>query len=183
MTQPMTQTNQTAEQAKIKAQSGLQVGQNAPEFSLIDQHHTLHQLSDYKGQWVVLYFYPRDATPICTQQACALKEHSNALLDKHAVILGVNADSVAKHQHFAHQHQLPFSLLSDSKGQVAKQYGALLDLKWLRFVKRHTFLIDPQGRIAKIYKQVNAQQHAHALLEDLQRLQDAASTATKWVKI
>lgn len=178
MNRLMTQSNQTAVQPKVKTQSGLQVGQNAPHFSLIDQHNQLHQLSDYKGQWIVLYFYPRDATPICTQQACSLKEQHNALLSKHAVILGANADSVTKHQQFAQQHQLPFSLLSDTKGQVAKQYGALLDLNWLRFVKRHTFIIDPQGRIAKIYRQVNAQQHASELLGDLQQLQDLPSNST-----
>lgn len=171
MQSPSSSSEQPSKTVQLNTDKTFNIGELAPSFSLQDQYNKNHQLTDYAGQWIVLYFYPRDATPICTNQACALKDNNNAFLSKQAVILGVSADSVEKHQQFAQQNQLPFSLLSDPQGGVAKKYGALFDLKWLRFVKRHSFIIDPQGRIAKIYRNVNAEQHAQTILDDLQRLQ------------
>ena len=150
----------------------LTLGQVAPEFSLADQHNQIHHLADYHGQWVVLYFYPKDHTPICTAEACYFRDHSQAITAKQAVILGVSVDSVAKHQDFAQQFQLPFSLLSDSKGQVAKQYGALLDLIMVRAAKRHSFIIDPTGHIVKIYQKVTPETHVADILQDLTELQN-----------
>jgi len=156
---------------KSESNGGLEIGQSAPEFSLIDQHQQPCKLTDYHGKWVVLYFYPKVETPICTKEACSFRDHNEALISKQAVILGVSVDSVANHQAFANHHQLPFRLLADTKGLVAKQYNALLDLKVKRFAKRHSFIIDPQGRIAKIYRNVNANQHVTEILEDLSELQ------------
>ncbi|WP_373017467.1 peroxiredoxin [Thiomicrorhabdus sp.] len=153
----------------------LHVGQMAPEFSLTDQHHKTHQLKDYRGKWVVLYFYPKDDTPGCTTEACSFRDNINALIAKQAVILGVSVDGIEQHQDFSNKFQLPFSLLSDPEGQVARQYNALLDLKIIRFAKRHSFIIDPQGRIAKIYLDVDPQRHVADVLEDLTELQNDES--------
>ena len=173
MQSPSSSSEQTSKTVQLNTDKSLNIGELAPNFTLQDQYNKTHQLTDFAGQWIVLYFYPRDATPICTKQACALKDSINAFLNKQAIILGVNADSIEKHQQFAQQNNLPFSLLSDPKGEVARQYGALFDLRWLRFVKRHSFIIDPLGRIAKIYRSVNAEQHAQTILNDLERLQTA----------
>lgn len=151
----------------------LQAGDRAPAFSLIDQHQQQRQLKDYLGKWVVLYFYPKDDTPGCTKEACSFRDNINAIISKQAVILGVSVDSVAAHQDFSKKFKLPFSLLSDPDGLVARQYDALLDLKVIQFAKRHSFIIDPQGRIAKIYRDVDPQGHVGDILKDLTRLQNA----------
>jgi len=149
----------------------LAVGDPAPEFSLTDQHNSVHKLKAYRGKWVVVYFYPRDETPTCTKEACQFRDNSNAITSKQAVILGVSTDNMAKHQKFATRYNLPFSLLADTDGLVAQRYGALLDLKILRFVKRHSFIIDPEGVVAKIYRNVNADVHVDQVINDLNQLQ------------
>ncbi len=151
----------------------LDIGQLAPEFKLFDQHQQPRQLQDYRGKWVVLYFYPKDDTPGCTKEACSFRDNINALISKQAVILGVSVDSVVDHQAFSSKFNLPFSLLADPKGRVAKQYDALLDLKVMRFAKRHSFIINPLGRIAKIYRDVDPNSHVKQVLSDLQQLQNA----------
>lgn len=151
----------------------LQVGQTAPSFSLVDQHQQTRQLQDYHGKWVVLYFYPKDDTPGCTTEACSFRDNINKLISKQAVILGVSVDSVADHKKFAEKYNLPFSLLADPKGKVAAQYDALLNLGIIRFAKRHSFIIDPQGNIAKIYRNVDPQKHVADILQDLKQLQKA----------
>ncbi|MBD3754488.1 MAG: peroxiredoxin [Gammaproteobacteria bacterium] len=153
------------------AQAALQVGQSAPPFSLYDQHQQLQSLNDYRGQWVVLYFYPKDDTPGCTTEACSFRDNINKLIAKQAVILGVSVDNTDDHKTFAAKYNLPFSLLADPEGKVAKQYDALLDLKVLRFAKRHSFIIDPQGHIARIYRNVDPQRHVAEILKDLEDLQ------------
>ncbi len=155
----------------LTAHAQLQVGQTAPSFALYDQHQHLQKLDDYRGQWVVLYFYPKDDTPGCTAEACSFRDNINKLIAKQAVILGVSVDNTDDHKTFAAKYNLPFSLLADPEGKVAKQYDALLDLKVLRFAKRHSFIIDPQGRIVRIYRSVDPQRHVAEILKDLEDLQ------------
>src|SRR3954471_17425705 len=102
----------------------LEEGARAPAFALEDQHGEKLKLSDFKGQWVVLYFYPKDDTPGCTQEACAFRDEHSALKKAGAVVLGVSADSAARHQKFAAKYSLPFPLLVDADHQVAEKYGA-----------------------------------------------------------
>lgn len=147
------------------------IGEPAPLFSLKNQHNETVSLEQYKGQWVVLYFYPKNDTPGCTTEACSFRDNINKLIEKQAVILGVSVDSVESHEAFAKKYELPFSLLADPDGTVAKQYGALTDLKFVRWASRHSFIINPQGRIAKRYLNVDPQQHVKEVLDDLNALQ------------
>ncbi|MDX1796259.1 MAG: peroxiredoxin [Hydrogenovibrio sp.] len=149
----------------------IRVGQPAPEFALPDQHHQTIRLSDYRGHWVVLYFYPKDDTPGCTTEACSFRDNINRLIAQKAVILGISVDDVDSHQAFTQKYDLPFPLLSDPEGHVAERYESLLNLWVVKFAKRHTFIIDPAGRIAKIYRDVTPEEHVATVLEDLKHLQ------------
>jgi peroxiredoxin Q/BCP len=149
----------------------LAIGSPAPEFSLGDQHGKKHSLADYRGQWVVLYFYPKDDTPGCTTEACQLRDDYRGLTKLGAEILGVSVDNAESHAAFSKKHSLPFPLLADNAGQVARQYNALWGVWPLRFAKRHTFIIDPKGNIAKIYRKVEPESHSRELIADLQGLQ------------
>jgi peroxiredoxin Q/BCP len=147
------------------------VGTQAPAFSLPDQHGKLRQLNDWRGQWVVLYFYPKDDTPGCTTEACNFRDDWLQLSAMKAQVVGISVDSSTSHQAFAEKYHLPFPLLADVKGEVAVRYGAISDWKLFKFAKRYTFLIDPQGRIAKTYLSVNAARHSTELMADLLQLQ------------
>ena len=147
------------------------LGDMAPEFTLMNQHKQDIALKDYRDQWVVLYFYPKNDTPGCTTEACSFRDNINKLIEKKAVILGVSIDSVDSHEAFAKKYQLPFSLLADPDGTVAKQYGALTDLKFFKWASRHSFIINPEGKIAKRYLNVDPQQHVKEVLDDLSALQ------------
>jgi peroxiredoxin Q/BCP len=145
----------------------LQMDQSAPNFNLPDQNGNSHQLSHYLGKWVVLYFYPKDMTPGCTTEACSFRDHNQTLQQQKAVILGISADSVASHQKFAQKHQLPFPILSDDTKTVVKDYGV-----WRHIgIQRSTYLINPAGKIAKIYPKVNPKTHVAEILHDLHELQ------------
>lgn len=149
----------------------LQVGEMAPDFSLKNQHDQTVTLSQFKGHWIVLYFYPKDETPGCTTEACSFRDNINKLIAQKATILGVSVDSVSSHKEFQTKHKLPFDLLADKEGLVAKQYDSLLDLIVMKFAKRHTFIINPEGRIAKIYTDVDPKEHVQIVLTDLKALQ------------
>ncbi len=149
----------------------LQVGQAAPDFSLLDQQGHAHSLKQYLGQWVVLYFYPKDDTPGCTQEACEFRDDYTVLQANNTQVLGVSLDNSSRHAAFSTKHRLPFPLLTDTNGQVARQYQALLNLGIIKIAKRHTFIIDPQGTIQKIYRKVNAHTHSKQILDDLADLQ------------
>jgi len=138
----------------------------APDFSAKDQNGNPHALSDYKGRWLLLYFYPKDDTYFCTKEACGLRDRFEDLKGK-AEVLGVSRDTVESHEKFAGKYQLPFTLLSDPEKKIIKAYGA----QGLLFTKRISYLIDPQGKIAKFYPKVHASGHAREVMEDLKRLQ------------
>lgn len=148
------------------------IGDEAPRFSLLNQSNQEVNLADYRGQWVVLYFYPKNDTPGCTTEACSFRDNINRLIQQKAVVLGVSLDSVASHQAFAKEYKLPFDLLADIDGKVSASYGALLDLKIVKFAKRHSFIINPQGKIAKIYRDVSPDTHVREVIKDLTRLQE-----------
>ncbi|GAB6070632.1 thioredoxin-dependent thiol peroxidase [Thiomicrorhabdus hydrogeniphila] len=150
----------------------LKVGDMAPGFTLIDQHGNNVSLSAQKGKWVVLYFYPKDDTPGCTTEACSFRDNINRLITQQAVILGVSVDSKDSHIEFSKKHNLPFSLLADEDGKVAKKYDAILDLKLIKFAKRNSFIIDKQGKIAKIYRDVDPSEHVRDVIADLTKLQN-----------
>lgn len=147
-------------------------GQPAPPFSLSDQNGKLHTLADEKGRWVVLYFYPKDDTPGCTQEACEFRDDLHKLTALGAQVLGVSVDDSASHAEFAKKYHLPFPLLADKDGKVAASYGALINLGLIKFARRYTFLIDPQGNIAQSYIKVDTSRHSKEIMDDLARLKD-----------
>ncbi|MBN2646423.1 MAG: peroxiredoxin [Thiotrichales bacterium] len=155
------------------SQAALKEGDFAPSFRLNDQHQQTVSLDEQRGKWVVLYFYPKNDTPGCTTEACSFRDNINQIIAQQAVILGVSVDSSASHREFAEKYKLPFSLLADEKAEVAAQYDAVLNLGVIKFARRHSFIINPEGKIARIYRNVDPQQHVAEILSDLQRLQQA----------
>lgn len=143
----------------------------APDFTLKDQAGIDHSLSDYLGQWVLVYFYPKDDTPGCTIEACSIRDAWEDFKQAGVTVLGVNADTTTSHKKFADKYQLPFILLSDPEKQVLKKYGAFQGKNMFgrRFtgINRISYLIDPKGKIFKIYPKVNPSEHANNVLADV----------------
>jgi peroxiredoxin Q/BCP len=156
----------------------LQTGDLAPDFSLPDANGNIVTLSDFRGQWVVLYFYPRDNTPGCTTEACGFRDAHADYQTQNAVVLGVSTDDAKSHTKFATKFNLPFVLLTDVDGQVATTYGSYGLKKFMgkeyMGVSRNTFLINPAGDIAKIYLKVKPDNHAAQILADLANLSSPA---------
>ena len=150
------------------------VGDTAPEFELFDQNEQLHSLEDYRDQWVVLYFYPKDQTPGCTTEACEFRDNVFAFKKLNAQILGVSLDDIESHKSFAEKHGLPFPLLADVEGKAADAYGVKTRMFGMTVAKRQTFIIDPAGLIAKHYESVKPATHSTQVLEDLEALGAAA---------
>lgn len=154
------------------------VGAAAPEFKLQDQTGKWHSLKDYRGKWVVMYFYPKDNTPGCTTQACEFRDNIFAYREIGAVILGVSVDDVASHKKFSDDHSLPFPILADSEKKTATAYGTLTKyLGITELARRDTFIIDPQGRVAKHYVKVDPKGHSELVLTDLKQLAAKAAPA------
>jgi len=151
------------------------VGQPAPAFKLQDQDGKWHSLADYKGKWVAIYFYPKDDTPGCTTQACSFRDNVFAFNKEGAVIVGISVDDVASHKKFAEKHGLPFTLLADADKTVAKSYGVLKNYGVMEVARRDTFIIDPEGRIAKHYESVDPEGHSKVVLEDIKALKAKSS--------
>ncbi|MES9851243.1 MAG: peroxiredoxin [Candidatus Thiodiazotropha sp. L084R] len=151
----------------------MKVGDSAPEFILNDQTGQAHSLKDYHGNWVILYFYPKDDTPGCTAEACAFRDQRSVFEELEAIVLGVSTDNQISHLNFAEKYQLEFLILSDKEGRVAKTYGSLFRFWPLRFAKRQTFIIDPNGKIAAIYRKVNPKNHSLFIVDELRRLKQA----------
>ena len=149
-------------------QTTLQIGDTAPELKLKDQHGNLVFLRDYTGQWVVLYFYPKDDTPGCTREACNFRDESERLAPFKVQVLGVSVDSRESHENFARKFKLNFPLLADPTKKITRAYGALA---FYRLARRMTFVIDPQGKIRKIFKSVNPKTHVEEVAQALKELQ------------
>lgn len=141
----------------------------AVEFDLPDQEGKHHKLADYKGKWVVVYFYPKDDTPGCTKEACNFRDRIQNF--KGVVILGISKDSIASHKKFADKYHLNFPILADEGKETIKAYGAWGMKKFMgkefEGTLRTTFLINPEGEIAKEYKNVNPLVHAEEIMRDL----------------
>lgn len=148
----------------------LQTGGRAPDFLLVDGEGRMRQLGEWRGNWLILYFYPRNDTPGCTAEAKAFNEKLPELKALKAQVVGISVDSSDSHRAFASRLGLNFPLLADTDGQVSRRYGALNDFAIVKFARRHTFLIDPGGRIAKVYRDVEPAQHAAEIAADLKRL-------------
>ena len=149
----------------------LQVGDPAPDFSLVDQHGKLQRLSAFRNRWVVLYFYPKDDTPGCTKEACSFRDDYLKLARLNAEVLGISIDNTESHAAFSSKYHLPFPLLADSSGKVADAYGSFFSFGPLKFARRHTFIIDPSGKIARIYRKVEPGKHSDQVMLDLVELQ------------
>ena len=151
-----------------------EIGTRAPAFTLPDQEGQEHRLSDYKGKWILLYFYPKDDTPGCTIEACTIRDQFKDYTKIGAIVLGVSTDSVASHKKFASAYELPFTLLADVNKEVVGHYGVFGEKKFMgktyTGTRRTSFLVDPEGKIAKVYEKVKPEVHATEVIADLKIL-------------
>ena len=153
------------------AQAGnAQVGAEAPSFDLPDQNGKRHKLADYAGRWVALYFYPKDDTPGCTKEACDFRDNVFAFRKIGAEIIGVSTDDVSSHKAFAEKYGLPFPLLADRDGRLSRAYGVYATKGVMKYAKRQSFLIDPEGHIVRHYQKVDPESHSKEVLADLREL-------------
>lgn len=144
----------------------------APSFTLPDDEGKLHSLSEYRGKWVVLYFYPKDDTPGCTVEACAMRDARDELMALGAQVIGVSKDDAAAHEKFKAKYNLNFTLLSDVDGEVIAAYGAWGKKQFGREgILRKTFVINPDGQVVKVYGRVTPLGHGGQVVEELRRLQ------------
>jgi thioredoxin-dependent peroxiredoxin len=150
-------------------------GSVAPDFTLPSQEGSPVSLKDYRGKWVVLYFYPKDQTPGCSREAHNFQVDQPKYAERSAVVLGVSLDSVDSHKKFCAKEGLNFKLLADASHKVTDSYGSLTNLGVVRFAARHTFLIDPSGKIAKAYTSVDPLKHSDEVLAELDALQKLAA--------
>lgn len=151
---------------------------NATDFSLPDQHGVVHTLGEYRGKWLILYFYPKDDTPGCIKEACGFRDSVAEFTKRGVKIVGVSHDSVASHKKFADKYKLAFTLLSDQSLAMIKAYNAWGEKKFMgrvfSGVLRNTYIISPKGEIAKVYEKVNPLVHSEELLRDLDMFTKAA---------
>ncbi|HEY9278395.1 MAG TPA: peroxiredoxin [Methylotenera sp.] len=152
--------------------ASLVIDGDAPNFTLNDTKGSTHSLSDYRGKYLVLYFYPKNDTPGCTKEACHFRDDMSQLEKLGAKVVGVSVDSSESNGKFAEKYNLPFTLLADTDGKVAASYNALTNLLVIKIAKRHTFLIDPAGKVKKIYTNVNVSNHSQQIIDDLKALQN-----------
>lgn len=145
----------------------LEPGQSAPDFRLPDQHGKFHTLKDFSGKWLALYFYPKDDTPGCTKQACGFRDDLSKINELGASVVGISVDDTSSHADFSKKYHLQFPLLADSKAEIAARYHSLINLGVIKFARRNTFLINPQGKIAKVYFSANAAHNATEVIADL----------------
>jgi thioredoxin-dependent peroxiredoxin len=148
----------------------------APDFKLPDQFNVIHSLKDYKGKWIVMYFYPKDDTSGCTIEACNFRDEREAIAEYgNAEVIGISKDSVVSHKKFVEKNNLNFTLLSDASHKVIEAYGAwgpkkLMGREYIG-ISRNTYIINPEGKIAKEYIDVNPKKHAAEIINDLKALQ------------
>ena len=153
----------------------LNVGDPAPNFTLADQDGLSHTLAGSRGHWVLVYFYPKDDTPGCTKEACAIRDNFPEFKKLEAEVFGISTDSTSDHRKFADKYDLPFTLLADEDKEVVRQYEVWGEKKafgrTFEGTKRMSYLVDADGNIAKIYKKVDTKKHATQVLEDIRRLE------------
>lgn len=151
----------------------LKIGEEAPQFSGLDQHGNTIKLADYKGKKVVLYFYPKDSTPGCTAQACNLRDNEALLLEKGITVIGVSADSVLSHAKFSTKHNLQFPLIADTDKLILNMYGVWGEKKFMGRtfdgIHRTTFIIDENQKIEAIIKKPNTKNHTEEILKILEK--------------
>lgn len=152
-------------------------GAVAPSFTLPSQEGSSVSLSDYRGKWVVLYFYPKDQTAGCTREAHNFQADQAKYAERNAAVLGVSVDSVDSHKKFCTKEGLNFKLLADTDHKVTDSYGSLTNLGVVKFAARHTFLIDPAGNIAKVYTSVDPAGHSAEVLAALDQLEKSNTAA------
>lgn len=149
-------------------------GQKAPDFELPDQNGAMHKLSDQKGKWVLVYFYPKDDTPGCTKEACTIRDNYDSFKKMGITVFGISTDSVKSHKKFEEKYELPFTLLADEKKEVVEAYGVWGLKKFMgreyMGTNRWSFLIDPEGKISKIYQEVKPAEHAEQVLGDTKQI-------------
>ncbi len=144
----------------------------APDFKLSDENGTVHRLSDYKGRWVVLYFYPKDDTPGCTVEACSLRDARDDLARLGAEVVGISRDEATSHEKFKAKHTLNFTLLTDGEAKVIEAYGAWgKNMFGKDGILRKTFIINPDGQVVKVYGKVTPLGHGDQVISDLKTLQ------------
>ena len=148
----------------------INTGQTAPNFNLQDQNGNWHTLDNYKGQWVVLFFYPKDQTPGCTTEACNFRDNIFEFQKLNTQILGVSLDDIESHQAFSEKYSLPYPILADVNKECATEYGVLGKFMMMTIAKRQSFLINPEGQIVKHYKKVDPDTHTKEVIIDLKQL-------------
>ena len=152
----------------------LTAGDVAPTFELPNADGQSVKLADFQGKWVVLYFYPRDNTPGCTKEACGFRDAYAEYQSSDVVVLGVSTDDAKSHTKFATKYELPFPLLVDEGGAIAEQYGSYGLKKFMgkeyMGITRNTFIIAPDGKLAKVYRKVKPEPHAQEVLKDIAEL-------------
>jgi peroxiredoxin Q/BCP len=162
----------------VSADSNLpSVGSAAPDFTLNSQEGTPVSLKDFRGKWVVLYFYPKDMTTGCTIEAHNFQHDQPQYAERNAVVLGVSVDSVDSHKQFCAKDGLSFKLLADTEKTVAAEYGSLMNMGVVKIAARNTFIIDPEGKIERVYSKVDPNKHSQEVLSALDELHKSASPA------
>jgi peroxiredoxin Q/BCP len=147
-------------------------GSAAPSFKLQDQNGDWHTLEEYRGKWLAIYFYPKDDTPGCTTEACNFRDNIYAFKAIDATVVGISVDDVESHKEFSTKYKLPFTILADSDNVTAKEYGVLRDYKLMKLASRQSFLVDPEGVIAKHYADVDPDTHTAEVLADIKTLSE-----------
>ncbi len=161
----------------------LKLGRKAPAFKLLDQDNIEHSLKEVTGQWVLIYFYPKDDTPGCTKEACMIADIYKDFKRLKVTVFGVSKDTPKSHKKFTEKYNLPFTLLSDPTMEMMMKYGAFAEKKMygkvVRGTNRISYLVSPEGKIAKVYPEVDPANHALELLSDIKALQKEAKKKEK----
>ncbi len=161
----------------------LKLGRKAPAFKLLDQDNVEHSPKEVAGQWVLIYFYPKDDTPGCTKEACMIADVYKDFKRLKVTVFGVSKDTPKSHKKFAEKYNLPFTLLSDPTMEMMMKYGAFAEKKMygkvVRGTNRISYLVSPEGKIAKVYPEVDPANHALELLSDIKALQKEAKKKEK----
>ena len=147
------------------------VGEPAPGFELADQYGETHALEDFRGKWLVVFFYPRADTPGCTTEACNFRDNIYAIRGAGAEVVGISVDSVEDQKKFSDKYKLPFTILSDTGGKTCGDYGVLTSFGDMEVANRESFIVNPDGIVVKHYERVNPETHTQDVIADLERFQ------------